>query len=152
MIRRVDLRGKSLTKSEINSVIPRAKLDVVAAMAAIEPILETVRTGSEADLIAFGGKFDGIAPQSIRVPKAELTSALKNLDPAVRESLEIAAVRIRKVHQDQIRETKISEVEPGATVTEKWIPVDRVGLYVPGGRAVYPSSVLMNVIPAQMQR
>ena len=152
MIRRVDLRGQSLTKSEINSLIPRAKLDVVAAMAAIEPILETVRTGSEADLIALGQKFDGVAPQSIRVPKAELTAALANLDLAIRESLEIAAARIRKVHQDQIRETKISEVEPGATVTEKWIPVDRVGLYVPGGRAVYPSSVLMNVIPAQIAK
>ena len=152
MIRRVDLRGQNLTKSEINSLIPRAKLDVAAAMAAIEPILETVRTGSEADLIALGQKFDGVAPQSIRVPKAELTAALANLDLAIRESLEIAAARIRKVHQDQIRETKISEVEPGATVTEKWIPVDRVGLYVPGGRAVYPSSVLMNVIPAQIAK
>lgn len=152
MIRRVDLRGQSLTKSEINSLIPRAKLDVVAAMAAIEPILETVRTGSQADLIALGQKFDGVAPQSIKVPKSELTAALANLDPAIRESLEIAAARIRKVHQDQIRETKISEVEPGATVTEKWIPVDRVGLYVPGGRAVYPSSVLMNVIPAQIAK
>ena len=118
MIRRVDLRGQSLTKSEINSLIPRAKLDVVAAMAAIEPILETVRTGTEADLISFGVKFDGVAPKAIRVPKSELTNALNNLDPAVRESLEIAAVRIRKVHQDQIRETKISEVEPGATITE----------------------------------
>lgn len=152
MIRRVDLRGQSLTKSEINSLIPRAKLDVVAAMAAIEPILETVRTGSQTDLIALGQKFDGVAPQSIKVPKSELTAALANLDPAIRESLEIAAARIRKVHQDQIRETKISEVEPGATVTEKWIPVDRVGLYVPGGRAVYPSSVLMNVIPAQIAK
>jgi len=152
MIRRVDLRGQSLTKSEINSLIPRAKLDVVAAMAAIEPILETVRTGSQADLIALGQKFDGVAPQSIRVPKAELVKALSTLEPAVRDALEIAAQRIRKVHQDQIRETKISEVEPGATVTEKWIPVDRVGLYVPGGRAVYPSSVLMNVIPAQIAK
>ena len=152
MIRRVDLRGQSLTKSEINSLIPRAKLDVVAAMAAIKPILETVRTGSQADLIALGQKFDGVAPQSIKVPKSELAAALANLDPAIRESLEIAAARIRKVHQDQIRETKISEVEPGATVTEKWIPVDRVGLYVPGGRAVYPSSVLMNVIPAQIAK
>mgnify|MGYP000143140017 FL=1 len=152
MIRRVDLRGKSLTKSEVNSLIPRAKLDVVAAMAAIEPILETVRTGKESDLIALGAKFDGVAPQAIRVPKSELTAALKNLDPAIRESLEIAALRIRRVHQDQIRETKVSEVESGATVTEKWIPVDRVGLYVPGGRAVYPSSVLMNVIPAQIAK
>ena len=150
MIRRLDLRGKDLTKAEVNLQIPRAKLDVVAAMSAIEPILEQVRTGSESDLIALGAKFDGIEPESIRVPKTELTKALSNLDPKIRESLEIAAQRIRKVHQDQVRETKISEVEPGATVTEKWIPVDRVGLYVPGGRAVYPSSVLMNVIPAQI--
>ena len=150
MIRRLDLRGKDLTKAEVNLQIPRAKLDVVAAMSAIEPILEGVRTGTEADLIAFGAKFDGVAPKSIRVPRSELSKALANLDPKIREALEIAAQRIRKVHQDQIRETKISEVEPGATVTEKWIPVDRVGLYVPGGRAVYPSSVLMNVIPAQI--
>ncbi|MFM1757941.1 MAG: hypothetical protein RL193_518 [Actinomycetota bacterium] len=152
MIRRVDLRGKNLTKSEINSVVPRAKLDVVAAMAAVEPILEKVRTGTEADLIEFGAKFDGIAPQAIRVPKEELTKALNNLDANVREALEVAAQRIRKVHLDQVRQTVVSEVEPGATVTERWIPVDRVGLYVPGGRAVYPSSVLMNVIPAQIAK
>ncbi len=152
MIRRVDLRGKRLSKSEINSVIPRAKLDVVAAMAAVAPILEQVRNGNESDLLALSMKFDGIAPQSVRVPKAELSKALKNLDSNVLESLQIAAQRIRKVHQDQIRETKISEVTSGATVTEKWIPVDRVGLYVPGGRAVYPSSVLMNVIPAQIAK
>jgi histidinol dehydrogenase len=150
VIRRLDLRGKDLTKAEVNLQIPRAKLDVVAAMSAVEPILETVRTGTEADLIALGAKFDGVGPQSIRVPKSELSKALASLDPKVREALEIASQRIRKVHQDQIRQTKISEVGPGATVTEKWVPVDRVGLYVPGGRAVYPSSVLMNVIPAQI--
>lgn len=152
MIRRVDLRGKHLSKSEINSVIPRAKLDVVAAMSAVQPILDQVRNGTEADLLTLSKKFDGVAPQSVRVPKAELTKALQNLDPKVLESLQIAAERIRKVHQDQTRETKISEVTAGATVTEKWIPVDRVGLYVPGGRAVYPSSVLMNVIPAQIAK
>lgn len=150
MIRRLDLRGKSLSKADYNRVIPRAKLDVNAAIAAVAPILETVRTGSEKDLIEFGQKFDGVAPQSIRVPKAELVRALSTLEPAVRDALEIAAQRIRKVHQDQVREVKVSQVEVGATVTEKWIPVDRVGLYVPGGRAVYPSSVLMNVIPAQI--
>lgn len=150
MIRRLDLRGKSLSKADYNREIPRAKLDVNAAMAAVAPILEKVRTGTEEDLIAFGQKFDGVAPQSIRVPKAELVKALSNLEPAVRDALEIAAQRIRKVHQDQVREVKVSQVEVGATVTEKWIPVDRVGLYVPGGRAVYPSSVLMNVIPAQI--
>jgi len=152
VIRRVDLRGKQLSKSEINNLIPRAKLDVVAAMSAVEPILNRVRSGNESDLLELSKQFDGIAPKSIRVPKEELKKALKNLDPKVLDSLQIAAQRIRKVHQDQIRETKISELEAGATVTEKWIPVDRVGLYVPGGRAVYPSSVLMNVIPAQIAK
>jgi len=152
VIRRVDLRGKQLSKSEINNLIPRAKLDVVAAMSAVEPILNRVRSGNESDLLELSKQFDGIAPKSIRVPKEELKKALKNLDPKVLDSLQIAAQRIRKVHQDQIRETKISEVTAGATVTEKWIPVDRVGLYVPGGRAVYPSSVLMNVIPAQIAK
>ena len=152
MIRQLDLRGKHLSKAEYNRLIPRAKLDVVAAMKVVEPILEQVRTGKESDLIALGQKFDSATPASIRVPKAELVKALANLDPKVREALEVAANRNRKVHLDQIRETKISEVESGATVTEKWIPVDRVGLYVPGGRAVYPSSVLMNVIPAQIAK
>ena len=150
MIRRIDLRGKELSKAEINLQIPRAKLDVAAAMAVVEPILEIVRTGNESDLISLGKKYDGIEPKSIKVPKSELTKALAGLDPKVRDALEVAAQRIRKVHQDQIRLTKTTEVEMGATVTEKWIPVDRVGLYVPGGRAVYPSSVLMNVIPAQI--
>lgn len=150
MIRRIDLRGKELSKAEINLQIPRAKLDVAAALAVVEPILEIVRTGNESDLISLGKKYDGIEPKSIKVPKSELTKALAGLDPKVRDALEVAAQRIRKVHQDQIRLTKTTEVEMGATVTEKWIPVDRVGLYVPGGRAVYPSSVLMNVIPAQI--
>lgn len=150
MIRRIDLRGQNLTKLQINSVIPRAILDVDSAMALIQPILNTVKNGSEQDLIKLGEKFDGIAPKAIRVPKSELTKSLKNINPDVRAALEVAAARIEKVHQDQIRENKITEVESGATVIEKWIPVDRVGLYVPGGRAVYPSSVLMNVIPAQI--
>lgn len=152
MIRRIDLRGQSLTKLQINSVIPRAKLDIDSAMALIQPILNTVKNGNEQDLIQLGQKFDGVAPKSIRVPKSELIKALNSLNPEVRAALEIAAVRIKKVHQDQTRENKITEVESGATVIEKWIPVDRVGLYIPGGRAVYPSSVLMNVIPAQIAK
>ena len=152
MIRRVDLRGKRLSKSEINKAIPRAKLDVMAAMQIVTPILEQVRVGAESDLIELAEKFDGVAPTKIRVPKAELDTALLELDPKVRTALEIAAERIRKVHRDQIRSEKVTEVVSGATVTEKWVPVDRVGLYVPGGRAVYPSSVLMNVIPAQIAK
>jgi histidinol dehydrogenase len=119
-------------------------------MAAIEPILLQVKNGTEADLIALGEKFDGIRPPSIRVPQAALDSALAALDPDIRTALEVSAERIRKVHSAQARKESAVTVVDGGTVREKWVPVDRVGLYVPGGRAVYPSSVLMNVIPAQI--
>lgn len=150
MLRRVDLRGKTLSKSQYQRAIPRASLDVAAAMVAIEPILERVKNGSEEDLIALSEQFDRVRPASIRVPQSALDSALANLDPSIRVALESSAARIRTVHSSQARgETTVTVVD-GGTVREKWIPVDRVGLYVPGGRAVYPSSVLMNVIPAQI--
>jgi len=150
MLRRVDLRGKHLTKDQYQRELPRATLDVAAAMVAIEPILDRVKNGTEADLISLGEQFDGIRPPSIRVPQAALDEALALLDPEIRTALEVSAERIRKVHSAQRRgEHKVTVVD-GGVVTEKWIPVDRVGLYVPGGRAVYPSSVLMNVIPAQI--
>lgn len=150
MIRRVDLRGKALTKSEINLELPRATLDVAEAMKLVEPILHRVKIGTEKDLIELAQEFDGVTPPSIRVPRQALKDALAQLDPAVRAALELSSERIRKVHNDQKRSEKTTTVVDGGSVTEKWIPVDRVGLYVPGGRAVYPSSVLMNVIPAQI--
>ena len=150
MLRRVDFRGKSLSKGQYQRELPRATLDVAAAMVAIEPILERVKNGNEEDLIALGEEFDRVRPASIRVPQTALDNALANLDPAIRTALETSAARIRTVHASQARgETTVTVVD-GGTVREKWIPVDRVGLYVPGGRAVYPSSVLMNVIPAQI--
>jgi len=150
MMRLVDLRGQRLSKSGYTNLIPRAALDVAEAMKLIEPILLRVKNGNESDLIALAEEFDGIAPQSIKVPRAELTKALNELDPAIRKALEVSAERIRKVHNDQRRNQVVTHVVDGGTVSEKWVPVDRVGLYVPGGRAVYPSSVMMNVIPAQI--
>lgn len=149
-MRTVDLRGRQLDKAGYQLLLPRAQLDVAAAMVAVAPILERVKNGREADLIALAQEFDGVTPSSIRVPQQALDKALAELDPKVRAALELSAQRIRKVHLDQRREEKVTIVSEGATVTERWIPVDRVGLYVPGGRAVYPSSVLMNVIPAQI--
>lgn len=150
MLRRVDFRGKNLTKDQYQRELPRAALDIAAAMVAIEPILHQVKTGTEADLIALGQQFDGVAPQSIRVPQQALDDALLNLNPEIRAALELSAERIRKVHSSQRRGESTVSVVDGGEVRERWIPVDRVGLYVPGGRAVYPSSVLMNVIPAQI--
>jgi histidinol dehydrogenase len=152
VIRTVDLRGKPLDKAGYQSELPRAQLDVAEAVKLIEPILRRVQHGTEADLIALAQEFDGVTPPSIRVPQAALDKALAELDPAIRTALEVSAERIRKVHSDQVRSETRTTVVDGGTVTEKWIPVDRVGLYVPGGRAVYPSSVMMNVIPAQIAK
>ena len=152
MIRTVDLRGRSLSKAEYNSELPRATLNVQEAMMLIEPILERVKNGDESDLIALAQEFDGVTPAAIRIPQMELDKALAQLDPKIRTALELSIVRITKVHSDQVRSEKTTTVVDGGTVTEKWIPVDRVGLYVPGGRAVYPSSVMMNVIPAQIAK
>ena len=152
MIRTVDLRGRALSKSEYNRELPRAKLNVAEAMLVIQPILNRVKTGTEEDLLSLAEEFDGVRPDTVRVPQEALDKALLELDPKVRSALEISIERVRKVHTDQIRAEKTTTLVDGGIVTEKWIPVDRVGLYVPGGRAVYPSSVMMNVIPAQIAR
>jgi histidinol dehydrogenase len=150
MIRTLDLRGQALSKAGYQRAIPRATLDIATGMIAVEPILKRVKNGDEAELIKLATEFDGVTPKSIRVAQSDLEGALAGLDPAVRSALELSIVRIRKVHEDQKRSEKVTKVVDGGIVTERWIPVDRVGLYVPGGRAVYPSSVLMNVIPAQI--
>ena len=152
MIRTVDLRGKSLDKAGYQALLPRATLDVATAMIAIEPILKRVREGREVDLISLAQEFDGVTPKAIRVPQSELDKSLAELDPEIRTALDISIDRIRKVHSNQVRSGHSTTVVDGGIVTEKWIPVDRVGLYVPGGRAVYPSSVMMNVIPAQIAK
>ena len=152
MIRTVDLRGRTLSKAQYNLELPRATLNVAEAMVLIQPILDRVKNGTEADLIALAQEFDDVTPASIRVPQEALDEALSQLDPAIRAALELSISGVKKVHSDQVRSDTTTTVVDGGTVTEKWIPVDRVGLYVPGGRAVYPSSVMMNVIPAQIAK
>ena len=148
----IDLRGKTLTRAQYKRAIPRAPLDVAHAMVAIKPILERVKNGSEETLRDLAQEFDGLAPEHIRVPRNIINQALADLDPMIREALEISIGRVRTFHEKQARTSERVEVVPGAIVTQKWIPVDRVGLYVPGGKAVYPSSVMMNVVPAQIAR
>jgi histidinol dehydrogenase len=152
IIRRLDLRGKRLSTSEYKSLLPRASLDIEAALISVTPILEAVKNGTEGTLKEFALRFDGITPDSIRVPRTALKSALNELNPEVRAALVEAIARIKKVHSDQVRSEKETRVVDGGLVTSRWIPVDRVGLYVPGGNAVYPSSVMMNVIPAQIAK
>jgi histidinol dehydrogenase len=150
MIRTLDLRGQSLTKRGYQELLPRASMDITQALLAIEPILQAVRTGGAQTLVDLAERFDGIRPEHIRVPQAEIDRALAELDPQIREALEVSIARVRAVHETQLLADITHEVVSGATVVHRQIPVDRVGLYVPGGNAVYPSSVIMNVVPAQI--
>ena len=125
-------------------------MDVADAGERIRPIIGDVRTEGAAAVLRWSEKLDGVRPPSLRVPVERLEQAARDLDPAVRAALQESIARARKVHGDQRRTDVTTVVVPGGTVTERWIPVDRVGLYVPGGRAVYPSSVVMNVVPAQI--
>lgn len=149
-MRVVDLRGQRLSKSGYQSVIPRAEIDIESALIAITPILNAVKSGDESTMRELSLKFDGIEPKSLRVPKEIIDDALRQLDPTLKDVIVEAIRRVRIVHADQRRSVTSTKVVDGGEVEERWIPVDRVGLYVPGGKAVYPSSVIMNVVPAQI--
>jgi histidinol dehydrogenase len=124
-------------------------MDLADAGAMIRPVLEAVRDQGAAAVLDACERFDGVRPASLRVPADVIDRAATELDPAVRRALQVSIERARRVHADQRRVDVVTDVVPGGTVTERWLPVARVGLYVPGGRAVYPSSVVMNVVPAQ---
>ncbi|MFJ6743622.1 histidinol dehydrogenase [Streptomyces sp. NPDC091279] len=150
MISRIDLRGDALPEGPaLRALLPRADFDVQAALEKVRPICEDVHHRGDAALIEFAQRFDGVRLEQVRVPAEALEKALADLDPAVRAALEESIRRARLVHRAQRRADHTTQVVPGGTVTEKWVPVDRVGLYAPGGRSVYPSSVVMNVVPAQ---
>ena len=150
MLNRVDLRILADSAAELHRLLPRAGLDVSAAMEQVRPTVEAVRTGGAAAVIEATARFDGVTLSALRVPTGALTDAAQRLDPAVREALGVAIERARLVHSAQRRDDVTTQVVPGGTVTQRWRPVARVGLYVPGGLAVYPSSVVMNVVPAQV--
>jgi histidinol dehydrogenase len=149
MLNRSDLRGRVPSPAELRATLPRAEVDVDAAIHQVRPVLEAVRERGVDAALEFTERFDRVRPRSVRVPAAELTRALAELDAGVRGALEESIFRARKVHADQRRADVTTQVVDGGTVTERWVPVSRVGLYVPGGLAVYPSSVVMNVVPAQ---
>ncbi|WP_329017355.1 histidinol dehydrogenase [Streptomyces sp. NBC_00690] len=150
MISRIDLRGDALPEgAALRDLLPRAEFDVEAALEKVRPICEDVRHRGTAALIEYAEKFDGVVLEQVRVPARAIADALTGLDPEVRAALEESIRRARIVHRAQRRTEHTTQVVPGGTVTEKWVPVERVGLYAPGGRSVYPSSVIMNVVPAQ---
>ncbi|MGX1615823.1 histidinol dehydrogenase [Micromonospora chalcea] len=146
MLNRIDLRGGA---RDPRRLLPRAQLDVSVAVERIRPLVEAVREHGYPAIREASERFDGVSPERLRVPVETIRAAEGELDPQVRAALLESITRARKVHDDQRRTDHTTTVVPGGTVTERWVPVDRVGLYVPGGLAMYPSTVVMNVVPAQ---
>ena len=153
MITRVDLRGEtaaSLRRARLDGVLPRARVDVESALEAVRPVCEDVRQRGAAAVRDQTRRFDGVDLASTRVGEQALGDALAGLEPPVRAALQEAARRARLVHEAQLPSEPVTKVADGATVTERYVPVSRAGVYVPGGLVAYPSSVVMNVIPAQV--
>lgn len=150
MLRRTDLRSSPLPRTAaLRALLPRAELDIDSVLERVRPIVDDVRARGVGSVLDHSERFDRVRPAAVRVPVAAPADALATLDPAVRDALETSVERARRVHADQRRTDLVTQVVPGGVVSERFVPVRRVGLYAPGGLAVYPSSVVMNVVPAQ---
>jgi histidinol dehydrogenase len=147
VLNRIDLRG---SRRDPRGLLPRAQLDVSVAVERIRPVVEAVHEHGFSAIRESTSRFDGIELTRLRVPASALAEAAEALDPDVRAALLEIIGRARKVHADQRRSDVTTQVVAGGSVTERWVPVARVGLYVPGGLAMYPSTVVMNVVPAQV--
>ena len=149
-MRTIDLRGKNFTPAELLAAVPRATAARAAALDAAEEIVRAVRHDGESALREQAARFDRVTDHEIRVPQSHIDDAVAGLDPAVRTALEEAIARVREGSAAQVPAPRETDIAPGARVTQRWQPVGRAGVYVPGGKAVYPSSVIMNVVPAQV--
>jgi histidinol dehydrogenase len=125
-------------------------VDVQVAMSVASELIDDVRHRGVAALTEQAERFDGAAPASVRVPQAEIDAAVEALPADVREALEEAIARVREATAAQVPPPTETVIRPGASIVQRWEPVERAGLYVPGGKAVYPSSVVMNAVPAQI--
>jgi len=149
MIRRIDLRGAE-GPVDYRDVVPRADFDVEAAVPAVHAICEAVRVRGVEAIKEYSARFDGVEVDDLRVPAGATTEALERLDPAIRAALEESVRRLRATCEAELERDAVTDLGPGARVTHRKVPIRRVGLYVPGGLAPLVSSVLMNVVPAQV--
>jgi histidinol dehydrogenase len=153
VISRIDLRGAEsgqLRRAALAGLLPRAATDVEAAATVIRPVCDDVRRRGAPAVREYTARFDHVDLATTLVPQAALDEALAGADPAVTKALTEAARRTRTVHQAQLPAEHATQVADGLTVTGRFIPVSRAGVYVPGGLVAYPSSVVMNIVPAQV--
>lgn len=150
MMQTIDLRGIQPTRTELAGLVPRAATDVAAASGVAAQLIDDVRDRGETALLEQAERLDGVRPARIRIHAEEISKAVRALAPDVRAALEESIARVRVATEAQVPQSTSTTIAPGAQVIQRWQPVSRVGLYVPGGKAVYPSSVVMNVVPAQV--
>lgn len=130
-------------------LLERAPSDEPRVVKQVAALVDDVRRNGDEALLEMAARFDGVRLDALEVPRERWVEALGSLDPEVRRALERAAANVRRFHEAQLPADVTLEVEPGVRVTRRWAPLDRVGVYAPGGRAAYPSSVLMGVVPAR---
>lgn len=149
-MRTIDLRGRSLAPAAMLAAVPRATQARAEALEAATRIVDDVRLRGEQALREQAERFDRVSGHAIRVPAEHIAEAAASVDHAVREALEVAIDRVRRASAAQVPAAQATEIGPGASIVQRWQPVTRAGVYIPGGKAVYPSSVIMNVVPAQV--
>lgn len=150
MIQTIDLRGSRPSDAQLRALAHRADIDVSAAIPVASDLVRAVRDRGVAALGEQADRFDGGRPESVRIDPSAITSAVAQLPREVRAALDEVIARERRASEAQVPASAVTTLADGARITQRWQPVDRVGLYIPGGKAVYPSSVVMNVVPAQV--
>lgn len=152
MIKRLTTRDPDFTR-QLAALLVYENAQDEGIEQAVAEILKAVRTVGDAAVLEYTRRFDHLQAKSmieLELPKRELEAALFNLPAGQREALEQAATRIALYHQKQLAASWEYTEADGTRLGQKVTPLDRVGLYVPGGKAAYPSSVLMNAIPAKV--
>ncbi|MDQ0725082.1 histidinol dehydrogenase [Microbacterium sp. W4I20] len=149
-MRTIDLRGRELSAADMLAAVPRAAQARAEALDAATRIVDDVRERGATALREQAERFDGVSGHAVRVPEAHIAEALESVDPTVRAALEEAIVRVRQGSEAQVPAPQTTDIGPGARIQQRWQPVARAGVYIPGGKAPLASSVVMNVVPAQV--
>ena len=149
-MRTTDLRGRELSRGELLSLVPRAALSADVAVERVRPLVQAVAERGEAALREQARDFDRVEGHPLRVPTEAVVASLGECPADVRDALTQLVERLRIGSAAQVPEARVSHIGDGALITQRWQPVSRVGLYAPGGKAAYPSSVIMNAVAAQV--